>query len=341
MITRFADRSSRIVRRTLLWTATVALVAGSGTALADGRNDTDDLLRTVKRARVIDLSHTWEITSPIAGVNPPYAFSLSATHANTRGSFGDGAQLSFTSEVQAWSGQHGAPSIDAIGHIGRDGKLFGGVDAAAATGNNNGIGAAGVGGHLAIDNFPKDLLISRGVLLDVARFKNKSWDPLKPGEEISARDLADTARHFGVQIRRGDTIFIRTGWGPYFKDNAALYKGDDSPGPGLDAAEWLARQGARIVGNDTLTFEKRPPITFTPKFQVFPVHMRLIADAGIYIIENLNLEDLARARAYEFAVVIPPLKVKGGTGSALRAFALVSDDDRGGKGTGGRDRDDD
>jgi kynurenine formamidase len=80
------------------------------------------------------------------------------------------------------------------------------------------------------------------------------------------------------------------------------------------------------VGNDTLTFEQRPPITFVPKFQVFPVHMRLIADSGIYIIENLNLEELSSARAYEFAVVVPPIKVLGGTGSAVRVFALVSKD---------------
>jgi kynurenine formamidase len=40
-------------------------------------------------------------------------------------------------------------------------------------------------------------------------------------------------------------------------------------------------------------------------------------------VENLNLEELAAARIHEFAVVIPPLKVKGGTGSAVRIFALV------------------
>ncbi len=122
-------------------------------------------------------------------------------------------------------------------------------------------------------------------------------------------------------------MFIRTGWGPYFKSNPDLYKGNDSPGPSVDGANFLIDHGARVVGDDTLTFEKRPPLVFQPKFQVFPVHMRLIADSGIYIIENLNLEELSEAKAYEFAVVIPPLKVLGGTGSALRAFALVPRDD--------------
>src|SRR5467141_625486 len=104
----------------------------------DDSGSARELLRTIKKARLIDLSHNWEITSPVAPVNPFYSFVLSATHGNTRGTFGPFGedpvgQLSFTAEVQHFSGQHGAPSIDAIGHIGREGKLYGGVDAAAAT----------------------------------------------------------------------------------------------------------------------------------------------------------------------------------------------------------------
>jgi kynurenine formamidase len=325
--------------RTRVARAAAALAAGAmlgatvAPALADDdrRDSGPELLQLIRKARLIDLSHTWTSQSPIAGVNPPYSFSLAATHANTRGGFGDGGQLSFTSEIMQWSGQHGAPSIDAIGHIGRDGKLFGGVDAAAATSNLGGLGASGTGAHLAIDKFPNDLLVNRGVLLDVARWVQGDSSPLPATFEITAKHLQDTARHQGVRLRKGDTVLIRTGWGQYFAGNASLYAGADSPGPGLDAAEYLIKNGARIVGNDTLTFEQRPPITFTPKFQVFPVHMRMITDAGVYIIENLNLEELSAARAYEFAVVTPPIKVSGGTGSALRAFALVPRRERGDK----------
>ncbi|HKC30127.1 MAG TPA: hypothetical protein VKB74_00230, partial [Burkholderiales bacterium] len=89
---------------------------------------------------------------------------------------------------------------------------------------------------------------------------------------------------------------------------------------------------ARVVGDDTLTFEQRPPQAVfnengTQRVEIFPVHMKIISDSGIFIIENLNLEELSEARAYEFVVVVPPLLVKGGTGSALRAFALVPRDD--------------
>jgi len=296
----------------------------------DDSGNAHELLRTIKKARLIDLSHTWEITSPVAGVNPPYSFALVATHApfspgtpGTRGMFGDNNQLSFAAEVMHWSGQHGAPSIDAIGHIGRDGKVFGGLDAVAVTSNPDGIGTSGVGANLAIDRFPVDLMVNRGILLDVARMIQGDSSPLPATFEITARHLEDAAKYQHVKLKKGDTVFIRTGWGQYFKSNTALYSGANSPGPSLDGANFLITNGARVVGDDTLTFEQRPPIVTSPTFQVFPVHMRLIADSGIYIIENLNLEELSQAKAYEFAVVVPPLKILGGTGSAVRVFALV------------------
>lgn len=327
MNTRRIVFGHRLARFGTALLAAAALLLPATSARADDGEGNAQLLKLIRKSRVIDLSHTWDAQSPIASVNPPYSFSLAATHANTRGTFGDGNQLSFTSEIMQWSGQHGAPSIDALGHIGRDGLLYGGVDAAASTSNANGLGASGVGAHLAIDRFPNELLINRGVLLDVARMVQGDSGPLPPTFEITAQHLKDAARHQRVHLRKGDTVFIRTGWGPHFAGNPALYAGASSPGPGLDAAEFLIQAGARVVGNDTLTFEQRPPIAFVPRFQVFPVHMRLIADSGIFIIENLNLEELSAARAYEFTVITPPLKVRGGTGSALRAFALVSHDD--------------
>jgi kynurenine formamidase len=298
-------------------------------ALADDDSGSArELLRIIKKARLIDLSHTWDKNSPIASVNPTYSFSLQDTHANTLNKFHDGGQLTYASEVMHFSGQHGAPTLDALGHIGRDGKLFGGLDAFASTSDPDGIGTSGVGANLAVDQFPTDLLVNRGILLDVARFVQGDSRPLDATKEITADLLERTAKYQGVKLKKGDTVFIRTGYGPLFKSNPKVYADPNaSPGPSVDGANFLIDHGARVVGDDTLTFEKRPPLVFQPKFQVFPVHMRLIADSGIYIIENLNLEELAQAKAYEFVVVVPPLKILGGTGSALRAFALVPQGD--------------
>src|SRR5262245_26304952 len=313
--------------------AGLAAAAGAvDPAIADdkGSGKVRHFIRDVTDARVFDLSPQWDENSPIASVNPPYSMFLNATHSSTFGSFGDN-KLSFTSEIQQFSGQHGAPSIDAIGHIGREGKLFGGVDAFAATADTRGIGRSGVGANLDIAHYPNGRLVTRGVMLDVARFINGNLTPLPDQFEIMGQHLERTAKAQKVDLERGDTILIRTGWGQYFSADPNRYKGANSPGPGVDGAKFLVRAGAAAVGADTLTFEQRPPIFMpgTPQFQVFPVHMLLIADNGINIIENYFLEELADARVYEFLLVVPPLKIRGGTGSALRSFALVPgrDDD--------------
>src|SRR5437667_5840084 len=198
-----------------------AAAALTGTATAQGRLTADDLVRTVKGARLFDLSFTWSEQSPVLSLNPPYSFALNRTHRMTHEIFGQapGSRVSWASEIMYFSGQHGAPTIDAIGHIGRDLKLFGGVDAVAATSTPGGIGA-----NLGIEAFPADLMVNRAVLLDVARHVASGRpDPLPPGFEITARHLDETMKAQGVDVQRGDSLLIRTGWGPYFGTDNAKY----------------------------------------------------------------------------------------------------------------------
>ena len=305
--------------------------ASTGVEQAREYQRTQDFISGIEQAQVFDLSMTWDETSPLlGGPNPPYAMVLGATHGDTRNTFGKGkqgddGQLSLFTENMLWSGQHGAPSIDALGHVARNGRLFGGEDAAAATSDKRGIGRGpgGVGADLGIDRYPAAKLVNRAVLLDVARFVRGDDSPLPPGFEITPSHLARTAAAEGVEIKPGDTVLIRTGWGRHFTANPELYRGEMSPGVGVDGARYLVEKHIFAAGDDTLTFEKRPEVATKPTFQLFPVHMLLIADNGIYIIENYYLEELSRARAYEFLLVTPPLKVRGASGSALRSFALV------------------
>ena len=302
--------------------AALAAAGGSGMrspAVANAQAvSAESLLAALKSARVFDLSFTWNEQSPVLSLNPPYSFALNRTHKMTHEIFGQvpGSRVSWASEIMYFSGQHGAPTIDAIGHIGRDLKLHGGVDAVAATSTPGGIG-----NNLGIDNFPVDLMISRAVLLDVARhLANGGADPLAPGLEITAKHLDDTARAQGVDVRKGDSVLIRTGWGQYFGKDNAKYLGEQSPGPGQDAARWIIARGARLAGDDTATFEKRPAAYGK---ELFSVHMMLLTDSGIYIVENMNLEPLSAAKAYTVALVITPLKIQGASGSPLRALALA------------------
>jgi kynurenine formamidase len=52
-------------------------------------------------------------------------------------------------------------------------------------------------------------------------------------------------------------------------------------------------------------------------------HIHLLTQKGIYIIENLDLRELAKTRQYTFAFVGIPLKFQGATGSPIRPIALI------------------
>jgi kynurenine formamidase len=295
--------------------AAAAALSGPARAHAAGA---DDFVRTVKGARIFDLSFVWNDQSPVLSLNPPYAFALNRTHKMTHEIYGQvpGSQVSWASDIMYFSGQHGSPTLDAIGHIGRNMKLHGGVDAATATATPGGIGA-----NLGVENFPVDLMINRVVFLDVARqVAGGRPDPLPADFEVTGKHLEDTMRAQGVEVQRGDSLLIRTGWGPLFGKDNAKFLGPQSPGPGQDAARWIIAKGVRLAGDDTATFEKRPAAYGK---ELFSVHMMLLADNGIYIVENANLEPLSEAKVYVAVLVTTPLRIQGATGSALRMLALA------------------
>ncbi len=171
----------------------------------------------------------------------------------------------------------------------------------------------------ASKTYPKERLLNRGVLLDIARFKNV--DTLAPGQEIMGEDLEAAAKAQGVEIRAGDSVLIRTGYGKFFSTDKAKFMGP-RPGMGESASRWLAAKKVFLAGDDTLTFD-----VVTDKGTMFPSHRILIAENGIHIVENMNLEELGQALAtskvYEFPLVLNPLRIRGATASPLNAFAII------------------
>lgn len=284
------------------------LLLGLNLSAQTARADSE-FIQSLTTATIVELNFIWDQNSPLLSLNPPYALALVNSHQQTKDMI---PKLSFAADMMYFSGQHGAPTIDAVGHIGHDGKLFGGVEAAANEGPNGLLA-------LGIEHYPKQRFVNRGVLLDVARFKNV--DALAPGEEISGDDLQATAKAQGVEIRAGDSVLIRTGYGQYFEADKPKYMGL-RPGPGESAAQWLAEKEIFLTGDDQLSYEVYPE-----QGTVFPAHRVLLADSGIYIVENMNLEELAQVLgvrgSYEFVLVLNPPRIRGGTGAAINAFAII------------------
>lgn len=69
------------------------------------------------------------------------------------------------------------------------------------------------------------------------------------------------------------------------------------------------------TGSDTETYEVMPTPDRRSPANPRPVHTRLLVENGIYLLESIYLEDIARDKVYEFLFVMLPLKIKGATGS--------------------------
>jgi kynurenine formamidase len=94
-------------------------------------------------------------------------------------------------------------------------------------------------------------------------------------------------------------------------------------GPDLSAAEWLLEKGVVATGTDTETYEVMPPPDRGSPANPQPVHTKLLIENGIYLLESIYLEEIARDRVYEFLFVMLPLKIRGATGSMVDPLAMV------------------
>jgi kynurenine formamidase len=160
------------------------------------------------------------------------------------------------------------------------------------------------------------MLMTRGVLLDIAAFKGVAVLP--DNYEITVSDLEAALSRQNLKLMPGDAVLIHTGWGTLWgKDNARYVKG--CPGIGIAAAEWLARQDPMLLGSDNWPVEVAP--NPDPELSL-PVHQIALVVRGIHLLENLKLDELAAKGVQEFAFVIQPLKIKGGTGSTVSPVAI-------------------
>jgi kynurenine formamidase len=159
-------------------------------------------------------------------------------------------------------------------------------------------------------------LVTRGVLLDIAALK--SVPVLSETYEITPQDLQQALAAQKLTLQPGDAVLIHTGWGAHWGTDAARYQ-RSSPGLGTAAAEWLAKQDPMLVGADNAAIEISP----NPDKQLAgPVHQIFLVVNGIHLLENLRLDELAARRAHEFALIVEPLKIQGGTGSTVAPIAI-------------------
>ena len=256
-------------------------------------------------ARTYDLEQPRYFGAPIFPNHAPgYFYTLHRHHERGMGEARTSASgFMYTTE-------HSGTHIDALCHQAEDLHLYGGREVNASVQTPNGFT------ELGVETIAP--LLTRGVLLDIARYRNV--DRIGAGNPIQRDELEAAAHNQGVSVGEGDVVLLRTGNGAFWEE-PALYL--QAGGVSAAASSWLASRGVRAVGADNVAWDEVGLVD--PELKVtLPGHVILLVRHGIYIIENLFLEELARDQCYTFTFICLPLKLRGATGSPVRPIAIPS-----------------
>ena len=206
---------------------------------------------------------------------------------------------------------HSGTHIDALSHItcGDRSGWFGGGSAERDLGDF---------GPLRDDATDIPPIITRGVLIDVAgpprcRRARRARGRSEPRSCVGAGSPghASCARATSPWCAPG----YLSGW-----PDADFIAAHEQAGIDRDAALLAGRTGRRGGRRRHRSLQVLPS---TVPGNPHPVHIALLVDRGIFILEMVNCEELARDRVYEFCFVCLPLSIRGATGSMVRPVAVV------------------
>jgi kynurenine formamidase len=251
-------------------------------------------LALVREGRMFDLGRVLDETVPVfPGRYFRQTLVTTAHHANADGGVGENDVNWVTEQVSATMqlGTH----LDALSHLQIGRRGYNGWSVAELA------GTAGVT-RLGVETVPQ--IVTRGWLVDV--------DGLGAGDVIGVEHVS------GLEPEPGDAVLFHTGWGANWSQ-PELYL-DGEPGPGLALARWLAAHGVALTGCDTWSFG---PVPAEHPDRPFQVPQELNAKHGVFVVENLDLAELAAAGVREFALILTHPKLRGATGAWTSPIALV------------------
>ena len=207
-------------------------------------------------------------------------------------------------------GEHTGTHIDALCHQSDALVLYGGVSVNREVQSSRGFTRHGV------EEIPP--IVAPGVLLDAAA--REGVESVEPGHAVTGEDLEACCENQGVAVEPGDVVLVRTGNARYWEEDVDRYL--TGPGMATSASYWVADRGVVAVGADNPAWDV-PEMKDPDLGCMLPGHLILLARRGIYIIENLNLDELAAAGHHRFEFVCTPLKLVGATGSPVRPLAII------------------
>ncbi len=252
-------------------------------------------LEKIEKSKIYDLGQSFSDKMPILDPrNARYFYGLYRHHTNTT------APLYFSSGLISLS-DHIGTHIDALCHVSQDGKLHNDIRVAPEVETPWGYL------ELGAEKIPP--LLRPGVLLDIARYKG--LDVLPKGYEVSSNDLRGFCEQNNITIEKGSVVLVRVGNGKYWSEPEKYLA---CAGIAEESNMWLSKSGVVAVGADNLAWDLLEGH--------LAGHRHLIVEKGIYVMENLYLEELSSDSCYKFLFIALPLKLIGATGSPIRPIAL-------------------
>jgi kynurenine formamidase len=257
----------------------------------------------IQANRLVKTGVVYSLAMPLEAEGPQWPTRHKTWKTTSYGSFSGKGVADDIVSMHSHSGTH----IDALCHVWYHNQVYNGFDV------NEHISSGGATRN-AIENVPA--IAGRGVLLDIASWKGV--EHLDSGESISATDLEACAASQNVALQAGDILLVRTGWMKLFQRDRERF---DSGQPGLDMStpSWLRQHDIVAVGADNQSvevIESMPP-------EGIPFHFVVIRDLGIYLLENLNLEELAKDKVCEFLFIVAPLPLTSGVGSPVNPLTIA------------------
>lgn len=159
----------------------------------------------------------------------------------------------------------------------------------------------------SIDEYPLECCYVTGLCLDLRHIPDKG--------EITVDDLEKAVAAAGAPVPPDGTVLLCTGFHARARRTPAYFT--DNPGVTVEATRWIAAQGAVHFGIDS--FRPGPGHDHINDL----VH-KVCGELNITHMEGLcNLEALVGKGHFRFIGL--PLKVRGGTGSPIRAVAVLDE----------------
>ena len=266
--------------------------------------------RAVRHGRSV--SCAWEVTAPAdmerSTTTCPCAADMPGAENMPSAAFHADRRWGFSTERLGIT-FHGntVTHLDSPCHLFWNGTMY--------NGRPHSLVDAATGSAWAAVTAAADGIVTRGVLLDIARVRDVPR--LQPGEGVYPEDLEEAERRQGVRVRSGDAVLLRTGHARARPEAGGFSRA----GWHASCLPWSREREVALIGADT-------PQDVQPSGYpdvLMPVHAVGLVAMGLWLLDNCDLEACAAVAAelgqWDFQLAVAPVRFAGASGSPVNPIA--------------------